>query len=91
LKRLLTMMELPKGQVDVLLQVVIGGSGVSSAKFLLILLMVGEHLWREHLAFLPAQAEHKGIKSKPIKYEFPKGQNVLGFGESRSFRGQVLQ
>ena len=49
-----------EGQVHVLLQVTEGKIGVSSAKFVLILLMVGERRWRGLLAFLRAQAELSG-------------------------------
>jgi hypothetical protein len=75
------------GKVDILLQVVEGGGGVSSAKFLLICQEGSEHHGREHLAFLRAQAKPKGIIPQSVKEEFPKGQDVASFGNSRRVGG----
>jgi len=48
-----------QGGRDILLQVVEGGGGVCSAKFLLICLEGSENCGREHLAFLRAQEKPK--------------------------------
>jgi hypothetical protein len=72
-----------QGEVNILLQAMEGGDGVSSAKFLLIVLEGYAHRGREHLAFLRAQAKTKGIIPQPVKEEFPKAQDVARRGNNR--------
>jgi hypothetical protein len=81
LERLLTIMDLPtsflRAKKHVLLQMMIGDCGVCGVKFLLIALMVGGRRAREcqSISFLRAQAQHKGVKSKPFEDEAPNSLN----------------